>query len=506
MVAKAGNWERTEALVHLVRQLFSSMGGSHLAETGFQRLRAKELAGGNQNKKLSFKSRWARLVDSRLASEDHSFEEVPWSQTSSNRGEHFHDVGSMFQPSKAQQPPELKAVASSARTPPWHSPAPLLAVQQVVELDLYLRHQFHLQGSWAFVDNLWLCLLMDVQSQLLVRDTTAHGAETWYFVLGEMGGRAAVGWPAVLVKSEGKEFFRLKDSIVESDLCFLYTHTVSDLQARSFSWKSPAYLAATGVSPDMGAMALASGTGTLLEASARAAFGKLGLTSLRQVAHFQGIECAGKDMFEVLRLLISDILPNLSDVEVLSVLKQRLEVPQLFEDILLDENFADHLEAEGDVQDLAEVQLLSADRKEKMKSEDLFKLSFKRAAVLATERARSAASSSQATKHPRGQGKKARGAAGKRQPTKPPPMTEQLSEAELALWLPDASHRIYKDTFNCRWLWFHDSRPRKSCSWLKWGFLKGALQLVHAAWDHHQVLGGDPPDFILPGVEGTTQA
>jgi hypothetical protein len=65
-VAKAGGWQRTEALVWMVSQAFRCMGSSNICELAFQRLRSQEKKGSNDNCKLSPSSQWARLIDSRV--------------------------------------------------------------------------------------------------------------------------------------------------------------------------------------------------------------------------------------------------------------------------------------------------------------------------------------------------------------------------------------------------------------------------------------------------------
>jgi len=156
-----------------------------VVEVGFQRLRSKEQDGGNQNKAMSCKARWARLIDSKVPSEDHAFEELPWASVPAQRGEHWMDVGDLFSPSSKQLPEELKQIVSNARTPAWHSPSPLMVVQQIVELDMYMQHHFVFEGRWSECDSLWMCVLME--GPYLVRNRTVHSEKTWFFSWGDGG-------------------------------------------------------------------------------------------------------------------------------------------------------------------------------------------------------------------------------------------------------------------------------------------------------------------------------
>jgi len=496
-LAKRHNWEVSQEMLEVVSKSFSSMGSSHLPELGFQRLRSAEQAGGNSNRKLAVKAQWARLVDSLLPSVDHNFQEVPWSTTAVPRGEHWCEATAhMHKPCMKKVPAELQAVASYDRIPSWYSPKAAYTIQAAVDLDLYLVHGFQMPGKFGMVNNLWQCLLL--QGRLLVRDVQKHDSQTWFFVLGDMGGRCAAIWPALKDTVGGTAVYTPDLSIQEKDVAFMYTHDSSHIQAMAYEWRSPAHLAAKGGLGDQGAVAVAGPAASLLEVSASKAFGKISLTVLRQLAKHMGLDTVGADMFETLRALVSHCLPNLSEAEVLEILSQRLDTNSLLEDFIMDDAFTDHLQEQGDIDDLQEVERLAEEEKAKMKGMSLFKSSFRKAASTVRAKAASTPSAS-ASSSSKGDQSKQRGK--KRLPTKPPEITEDVTEQQLQPWLPDSRYHIWKDSYNCRRLWYYNSKPQRSCSWLKWGGLKpAAAKLVYLAWAFHQSLGGDAPPFQVDDV------
>lgn len=492
LLARAGNWQRTEELVRVVKGLFSCMGSSHLAECGFQRLRSVEQAGGNKNKVLSAKTRWARLIDSKLPSHDHDFEELPWASVSAPRGEHWQDTGALFEPSSCKPHDSLKAVATTARTTPWHSPSPIMAAQQTVDLDLMMRFQYEWGCDWPYGEKLWLCILLE--GSLVVKSRLLHSPDTFFFVLGEVGGRAAVCWPAEQLVVEDKTCFRLKATAAEPELKFLYTANLDDIEAMSYEWKSPAHLETLGIDSGLGALAFCKDVGSLLEVKARAAFGQMALTPLRALSQHLGLDCAGMDLFQVIQELINKIIPGLAEADVLEIMHQRLDTPQLFDDLLADDSFKSQLNEGEELQDMNMVEDFAAQHKEKLKGQDAFRHSFRQAAVRVRSKQ---ATASAASSSGRGRGKK----PAARKATKPPAITSSISEEGLQLWLPlDGKDRIWKDHFNCRWLWYRQGKPRRSCSWLKWGFEQAAQKLVFCAWEMHRLHGGEPPGFPVPDV------
>jgi hypothetical protein len=282
-------------------------------------------------------------------------------------------------------------------------------------------------------------------------------------------------------------------------LCFMYAYDIEDIQAIRYEWKSPAHVDALGSDGTQGALAAQVDSGSMLQVAARAAFGSMPVTPLRAVAKELDLDCAGLDLFHVLKKLLDKILPGLPEEQVLKILRLRIQTPQLFEDVFLDDAVQEQLQdgmEEGEAQAMSS---FAEGQKEKLKGMEAFVSSYRQAST--DYRTRSAKQEGSASSSAKGKRKRQAGdQKAKRKPTKPPAICDSMTEQDLALWLPDASHRIWKDTFNCRWLWYFESKPRRSCSWSKWGFVAAAQKLVFCAWELHQAFGGDPPDFEVLDV------
>ena len=190
-ICNGNGWVRDADLLKLISDAFGSMGASTICELGFQRLRNKETDGANKNKRVAPKSKWITLIDSGLLRNELDFTELAWEEMNAPRGEHFLPVKNMFHPVIRKQPKELKAVYGPKRSPEWHSPSPGFLVQSAADLELCLRQFTNDNGPLA--EN-WQCLLFT--NGMLGRHVREHSANQWFFILGDMAGRAALGWPA----------------------------------------------------------------------------------------------------------------------------------------------------------------------------------------------------------------------------------------------------------------------------------------------------------------------
>ena len=94
-----------------------------------------------------------------------------------------------------------------------------------------------------------------------------HSPDIFVFVLGEVGGRAAVCWPAEQLVVEDKTCFRLKATAAEAELKFLCTANLDDIEAMSYEWKSPAHLETLGIDSGLGALAFCKDVGSELAGS-----------------------------------------------------------------------------------------------------------------------------------------------------------------------------------------------------------------------------------------------
>jgi hypothetical protein len=434
------------------------------------------------------------------------FEEVRWESISAPRGEHAQGADGLYTPKPKNCPKLYRDVMSPAQNPPWHSPSPQMEVQQVLDLQLCLLHEEKLTARWGECKLLWMCLLL--RGPLLVRSRSEDGPlNAWYFCLGELAGRGAVAWPALEVSTGLYKGYMVKASASMEDVQWIFTHDIKELEVMSYEWRCPAYAHHAGLQCP-GAVAVPVHAGPVLEVAARHAFWNLQVTALRQIGALDSInvDLKGKQLFEVLHCLVRKILPDLPELDVLAILRQRVDKKELFEDLVEDDDVEEFLaETPEDKKDL---QVHRARRQSlKVVAEDFQKSLRKRIVNAKAARDKERASSTGKVGKKRKKAPDSADDAGSklRLPTKPPEVSSDTTPEHLSAWLPSADTRLSRDEFGGRWMWFHNKKYMGSCSYIKWGGIdKAAEQILHKVWEHHVETGGGAPPFPLAGTSGST--
>ena len=449
----------------------------------------------------------ARVAEAIWPSGVMGFKEVGWESMSAPRSEHPQAADGLYTPKPKTCPKLYREVMGTAQNPPWHSPSPQMEVQQVIGLHLCLLHEERLNARWGECKFLWLCLLL--RGQVLVRSIIGEALSTWHFCLGELAGRGAVAWLVVETPARLYKGYMVKATAAMQDVKWIPTHGIQELEVMSYGWKCPAYAHHAG-SQCPGAVAVPVHVGLVLEVAARHAFWNLQVTALRQLGALDAIsvDLKGKQLFDVLHTLVKAILPDLSELEVLAILRQRVDKTELFEDLVEDEDVEEFLAKTPE--DKKDLQIHRAKGQSlKVLAED-FQQSLRKRIVKAraARDKEQAASAGKAGKRRKQTPGSAEDPGSKlRLPTRASDVSCDTKPEHMSAWLPSADTRLSRDEFGGRWMWFHEKGYMRSCGYIKWGGIdKAAQQILYKVWEHHKAAGGGDPPFPLAGVQDPTGA
>ena len=165
------------------------VGQSKLIEDGFHFERRGE---GCQDSKIMSKERsWLLLLDQKVLSSIHKYDELDWQTMDIPRGMKDEPMPLLFGERPGEASMNFKPITSGGSTPAWHSPKPATEPRNSADLALAMYCQEH--GGWEHAKFSWLAILGMVPCTMVKHP---HYGEGWYFVLGDIVGSALMAWPA----------------------------------------------------------------------------------------------------------------------------------------------------------------------------------------------------------------------------------------------------------------------------------------------------------------------
>ncbi|CAK0866508.1 unnamed protein product, partial [Prorocentrum cordatum] len=322
-------WQWTERMNDLLSARMKRIIVSQLVEDLFNR--AKKNVDLGSNTQCCIERAWALPIDKRVASSVHKYKEVDHTSVLFARSAELEDE--CFRPplrpdrqSEAVRELKLNQVIGYGEAS-WYSPGASRAMTPIAEM-LALR-DVTAAKDLSLCQKLWMGRL--VSTRMLFRK---KGTQAWYIGVGDIVSTLAVGWPAVRVHPSG--VYAPQQGGVKPGLFAVFD--LSKWEACSIEICSPLHnaIVAEGGKDgkevslqrwshygDMGVLARTSGPiAPLLNVAARQAFGRLPLSFLKVLSEELGVG-GGVTLVEVLRGLIKHIFPEITDDDLLAILRQR---------------------------------------------------------------------------------------------------------------------------------------------------------------------------------------
>ena len=187
---RVGDWTVTDALRQTVQKQFSAVTQTKIVEDSVRLARVAETNKG-LSKQVGPATVWAQLCSSELGQKVHRFTVPAWETEVIPSGLNASSSSGLYHPIPKETWSELRNIASTRRSPAWHSPSPIASVAPAEDLAL-LRHCHSLE-SWAQAKETWCSSLVDVP-RLCLRPRFQEQPQ-WFYSLGSVGGSAVAAWP-----------------------------------------------------------------------------------------------------------------------------------------------------------------------------------------------------------------------------------------------------------------------------------------------------------------------
>lgn len=263
---RAASFALTPALEAYVKDLFSVVGQSKICEDGMHFERRGE--GEQDSKLMTIDRRWSTLVDHKILSREHRYDEIEWMSASVPRGVAASGLNGLYGEKRKDASMDFKSIVGYGRTD-YHNPSTETELRSTADIQLAL-HCFEKQ-DWAKSQTSWLALLARVP-RLCVKGPSP--GDRWHFALGDLGGSVALAWPALrMVGSDGSECFAPAGSIPSEDLQLLVISDLAGWSGVKYKWCSPARMHNLGFSGQLVAAQVVGQQESLASCCARAAFG-----------------------------------------------------------------------------------------------------------------------------------------------------------------------------------------------------------------------------------------
>lgn len=315
--AAAEQWELTQSLVEVAVKPFQGICASKLSEDAFQRQRRAESK--STAEKVSDLRLWTTLIERRVLSQVHGFDEVAYEAEALRRGMGSTEPANFHIPTKqgCEQFSDLKSYQSKAE---WYSPQPLHYFGNLGDLSMARGCQE--SGEWTQASKSWLSLLLNGEG-ICLRKMTGDGQ--FYIGFRSFAGLASQGWPVESVVADGQVLYVPRIVEDHNELPYLHIYDLAQWEAFSFSWIGPLHQRAR-FNRRHGGIAILPDTSLvgLLRCVALKAFWRLPKTPLVQVAKHVG--CAledGASLLSVINALVRFACPELDDKAVVDILQQR---------------------------------------------------------------------------------------------------------------------------------------------------------------------------------------
>ena len=158
-MCKAAGWTVTGSVQELLQRTFGGCSQTKLVEDAFNLHRRSEIS-GNSQRKMSTERTWAVLLEKKLASSLHHFDEGALAEQALAGDLRRANLDSLCQVAPAISSAYLREIVGQSSKASFHSPAPAMAVQDREELAMVLHA--HENKCWDLVaKHSWLSILFN---------------------------------------------------------------------------------------------------------------------------------------------------------------------------------------------------------------------------------------------------------------------------------------------------------------------------------------------------------
>lgn len=437
------------------------------------------------NRRMTPHRMWFTCLHKSILSGVHNYAEVDYNQCPLEVARSFprQPRRETFDPAKGTDPWQMLGNIANTSDPTWPTYTPESSVSRVA--DLKLLEVASLEGSWAIIQDAWLCKLF-LPAMLVRRSET----QTCWFVLGLMGSTAALGWLAETCEVGGELLYRpcLDRPTGQRPWELLCVLDVASWQALGYRWITPADHAFACSQPS-GALGPPSRSGwaiavrewdTLKREAAMLGFGRLNTTTVTMLCKHFKVDVRSKSSFvDKLVALLVACLPDFTTEQIAEILLARLQEVEQDEDVALlqSEEFKSCFDpSDWKVVDAA------ADKAEQ--NDDLDGRFKKGLHDWLDEHHNKRAAKRLCKKGPP--------PPGEPMPAELPRPEAPYTEAEAAAYMPNANWRVWVDAEANRIQVRHKTLGSKSRSWVEHGY-DGALgQVANYAYDKEAWSRGVP--------------
>eukprot|EP00971_Amphidinium_carterae_P104666 2072775-Amphidinium_carterae.2 len=460
-VLRSCDWAVSADLAKLVEEDWSGITQTKLIEDGVRCQRVAEVS-KSFNKVVSDERTWTSLMasDERDGTK-HRFSPLPHAGQIIPRALAPLTAGGAFARAKAKVPDTWSKVVSTKAQASWYSPSPLMSLASCE--DMAVVSACKAAGQPELASKCWLSILATPY-----RVIVSKGDFTEAYLVGKtFAGSAVLALPVTRVHVNQHTVFVLEPV---RGIHWISILGVESWKAQGFSWVSPLQLRLLTGKWLEGRLCVMLAKGpaeSLVKHCAREGFYDMPKSALSAIAKEVGCDMkAGAHLPEMLLALCSFLLPSLTDEDKLGILRKRMPAMGDLEQLLLDNEEAQELLEEKDLQSLSK-------RAEERKSTVM---EFK---VLAASLAEKVAS----------KGSKSRGAASsssrpsKRARVYPSQVrfSKELTVSELNGFLP-VGCSFGVDRLDQSWR-LNCYGQRFSRAWTCWGEVESAKQLIVLAWN-----------------------
>jgi len=490
--AKLDAWKVSETLLDIVRKMFSSVGGTKIIEDQFKVGRDIEHKGGNQNFRMKPDRFFDKLITSGHTHKLYNFEPLPWNACVAPRGEKDNDCAALFKTSIKQASPVLRECVGTNQNPPWYSPAASNQCQCDVDMELALYCEAN--NCWERGQYAWLCTLMKDHGMLVQHVKAGPLAGRWMFCVGDMQNVAALLWPSLEVQLGDQVCYCLDPAYMSGVFPLGFVLDLSEWRAMGVEWLSPMGVAckaaALGVAPPPhGCIAVPTHEPRgLLQAAASRCFGEAPKTLLLSLAKYIGAPFSPDDtLYARLEKLLHFVLPDAGPDAIMEIMTLRVHRSSVLEQYLAS-GAADEVLNKDDKK---EVDRISA----KASNAQIERASYAKAIKAAGVKLRLAKQSAT----PGSKKRKRNSATGAPSRYGPVNVHGTITATEIGSCLP-IGYRCWHDRYNSRWQLFQGQHRVRNASFSTYGMAGAAQQIIRAAWNLHEALGGEPMPFTFEEV------
>jgi hypothetical protein len=190
-----GNWQVDAELQTYFMERSLGIAQSKLVEDGFQRMRRREADCANNE--VPPAEAWRCLVMKKVLGEVHDFIEVDWRSIRRPVGQDMILPKAVYKASLKGASFDFKEIKTGRGKPVWHLDTPIGSIAMLADMAVLRHCESH--GVWGSAHMSWMCMLCRGKNLLFKHRFEA----TWISILGDVGGCAALGWPATRVEGHG---------------------------------------------------------------------------------------------------------------------------------------------------------------------------------------------------------------------------------------------------------------------------------------------------------------